>query len=393
MSPPASALCRLRCARCRAEVSPDALHTVCACGGTYLAGYDLAAAGRTLGREGLRARPRGLWRWAEILPVRRPELRRGLGEGGTPLFPAPRLGQALGLRRLLLKDEGRNPGGSFKARGMAVALARAVELGVREVALPSAGNAGGAAAAYGAFWGIRVHVALPLETPAPFRREIEGHGASILEVEGDIAAAGKALAAHPEASTWFFLSTLKEPYRVEGKKTMGLELVEDLGGRWPRTVIYPTGGGTGIVGMMKADAELRELGLVAGPAPRFVVVQAAGCAPLVKAFAEGKDRADPWPDARTAASGLRVPGTIGDHLILDAVRSTGGTAIAVTEAAIRDARARAARTEGLLVAPEAAATVAAAAALREAGWLEPDEEVVLFLTGNGFKYPLRAEAS
>jgi threonine synthase len=360
---------------------------VCGCGGTYLAEYDLARAGTTLTPQAVRERPRGLWRWAEILPVRDPARRRGLGEGDTPLWSAKALGRALRLPRLLLKDEGRNPGGSFKARGMAVAVARAAELGATAFALPSAGNAGGAAAAYGAFWRIPVTVALPVDTPAPFRAEIEGHGASVLEVEGDIAAAGRALAARPQAGAGFFLSTLKEPYRVEGKKTMGLELLEALGWRWPDVVIYPTGGGTGIVGMAKADRELRELGLLSGPPPRFVVVQAEGCAPLVRAFQEGTSRAEPWPHPVTAANGLRVPGTIGDHLILDAVRAGGGTAVAVSEASLVRWRRELARREGLNVAPEAAATAAAAESLRAAGWLRETDEVLLFLTGNGFKYP------
>jgi threonine synthase len=286
-----------------------------------------------------------------------------------------------------LKDEGINPGGSFKARGMAVAVARAVELGAREFALPSAGNAGAAAAAYGAYWDTVVHVALPVETPAPFLEEVVAHGARCSTVEGNIAEAGAWLAAREEAASWFFLSTLKEPYRVEGKKTMGYELVQQLGGRWPDVVIYPTGGGTGIVGMAKAHEEMRALGLVEGELPRFVVVQASGCAPLVRAFERGHRHADPWKDPVTAANGLRVPGTIGDHLILDALRAGGGTAIAVDETAITEARFALGRA-GVYAAPEAAATLAAAERLSRTGWLEPGAEVVLFLTGNGFKYPL-----
>jgi threonine synthase len=387
----ASALIGLACARCGEGADADRLQTVCRCGGTFFARYDFSAARRTLTAAALQRRTPGLWRWAEILPVRDPERRRGLGEGATPLVQAQRLGARLGLSRLLLKDEGRNPGGSFKARGMAVAVARAVELGANRFALPSAGNAGGAAAAYGALWGAEVHVALPRETPEPFREEVRLHGGHVHDVDGDIADAGRWLGARPEAGDWFFLSTLKEPYRVEGKKTMGLELVEQLGWRWPDVVIYPTGGGTGIVGMMKADDELRALGLLVGPPPRFVMVQAEGCAPLVRAHAEGKQHADPWLNPRTAASGLRVPGTIGDHLILDAVRRTGGEAIAVTDEEMEEARAWTGADEGLFIAPEAAATVAAAARLARSGRLNPHEEIVLFLTGDGFKYP-RAES-
>jgi threonine synthase len=271
---------------------------------------------------------------------------------------------------------------------MATAVVRAVELGAARFALPSAGNAGGAAAAYGARWGAEVHVALPRETPKPFRREVVLHGARVYDVDGDIADAGRWLAAHPAASGCFFLNTLKEPYRVEGKKTMGLELVEQGGGRWPDVVVYPTGGGTGIVGMAKAHDELRELGLVEGPLPRFVVVQAAGCAPLVRAFERGAARAEPWTAPRTVANGLRVPGTIGDHIILDVLARSGGTAVAVEDAAILSAQAALGRDEGIVAAPEAAATVAAAETLRQSGWLRPDDTVVLFLTGNGFKYPL-----
>jgi len=386
---PRSALLGLACARCGREEDADRLQTLCPCGGTLLACYDLPAALRTLSRESLRERPPGVWRWAEVLPVRDPERRRGLGEGGTPLLAARRLGTSLGLRRLWVKDEGRNPGGSFKARGMAVAVARNLELGASRFALPSAGNAGGAAAAYGAYWGAEVHVALPVDTPDAFRREVAVHGARSYDVEGDIARAGAWLAGRPEAADWFFLNTLKEPYRAEGKKTMGLELVEQLGWRWPEVILYPTGGGTGIVGMVKADAELRELGLLEGPPPRFVVVQAEGCAPLVRAFEEGASRAAPWDDPRTEANGLRVPGSVADDLILDAVRRTGGTAIAVSDEAMACARVDAAREEGLYLAPEAAATVAAAGELLAGGWLEPEQEVVLFLTGNGFKYPMK----
>ena len=384
MAAPRSWLTHLECARCHNTADPDHLVTLCACGGTYLARYDLASARRTL--AGRHERGRDLWRWAEVLPVRDPTFRRGLGEGGTPLLKAPRLAARLGLPHLLLKDEGRNPGGSFKARGMAVAMARAVELGARKFALPSAGNAGGAAAAYGAAWGVEVHVAIPVDTPDPFRREIAGHGAGVIEVDGDIAQAGRHLSQHPDASTWFFLSTLREPYRVEGKKTMGYELIEAMGGRWPDVVIYPTGGGTGILGLVKADEECRALGLLSGPRPRYVVVQATGCAPVVRAFEEGKRHADPWPSPSTIANGIRVPGTLGDHIILDALRETGGTAIAVEDKEILEATAWLARDEGLYAAPEAGATVAAAARLVRSGWLQPEESVALFLTGDGFKY-------
>jgi threonine synthase len=385
MAAPRSWLTHLECARCHQTVDADHLVTMCACGGTYLARYDLESARRTLSAERQHRVP-DVWRWAEVLPVRDPALRRGLGEGGTPLVEAPRLGGRLGLRTLLLKDEGRNPGGSFKARGMAVAMARAVELGAKCFALPSAGNAGGAAAAYGAAWGVDVQVAIPVDTPDAFRREIAGHGARVIEVEGDIAAAGRHLAQDQNANDWFFLNTLREPYRVEGKKTMGYELIEAWGGHWPDVVIYPTGGGTGILGLIKADEECRALGLLSGPKPRYVVVQATGCAPIVRAFEEGKRHADPWPSPRTIANGIRVPGSLGDHIILDGLRETGGTAVAVEDGEILEATRWLARDEGLYAAPEAGATVAAAAQLARSGWIKPHESVALFITGDGFKY-------
>jgi threonine synthase len=385
MAAPRSWLTHLECARCQTRADPDRLVGMCACGGTYLARYDLASARQTLVPE-RHDRPGDLWRWAEVLPVRNPVLRRGLGEGGTPLLNAPRLAARLGLKTVLLKDEGRNPGGSFKARGMAVAMARALELGARRFALPSAGNAGGAAAAYGAAWGVEVHVAIPVETPNAFRREIAGHGASIMEVDGDIAAAGRQLAQEPDANDWFFLNTLREPYRVEGKKTMGYELIEAMGGRWPDVVIYPTGGGTGMVGMVKADEECRALGLLSGPKPRYVVAQATGCAPIVRAFEDGKQHAEPWPSPSTVANGIRVPGSLGDHIILDALRDTGGTAVAVEDSEILEATSWLAKDEGLYAAPEAGATVAVAARLARSGWFSPHDSVALFITGDGWKY-------
>jgi len=385
MAAPRSWLTHLECARCRQHVDADQLVSMCACGGTYLARYDLASARQTLVSE-RRERAGDLWRWAEVLPVRDPAYRRGLGEGGTPLLPAPRLAARLGVKTVLLKDEGRNPGGSFKARGMAVAMARAVELGAKRFALPSAGNAGGAAAAYGAAWGVDVHVAIPVDTPNAFRREIVGHGATVMDVDGDIAAAGRQLAQEPAANEWFFLNTLREPYRVEGKKTMGYELIEAMGGRWPDVVIYPTGGGTGMVGMVKADEECRVLGLLSGPKPRYVVAQAAGCAPIVNAFEAGKSHAEPWPSPSTYANGIRVPGSLGDHIILDALRDTGGTAVAVEDSEIREGTSWLALDEGLYAAPEAGATVAVAARLARSGWLKADASVALFITGDGWKY-------
>ena len=385
MAAPRSWLTHLECARCHVTVDADRLVTLCACGGTYLARYDLESARRTLAPERAE-RGRDLWTWAEILPVRDPTFRRGLGEGGTPLLDAPRLAARLGLKTLLLKDEGRNPGGSFKARGMAVAMARAVELGAKRFALPSAGNAGGAAAAYGAAWGVPVHVAIPVDTPDAFRREIAGHGAHVMEVEGDIAAAGRFLTQHPDARDWFFLSTLREPYRVEGKKTMGYELAEQFDWQLPDVIVYPTGGGTGLIGMWKAFDEMEQMGWIGPKRPRMVTVQASGCAPIVKAFEEGKRFADEFPNAHTTASGLRVPKAIGDFLIIDALRASGGTAIAVTDEELIEATKEIGAAEGIFCAPEGAACLPALKKMMNQGSVKADERVVLFNTGSGVKY-------
>jgi threonine synthase len=354
-----------------------------------LARYDLERAGRTLTREALAAARRagGLWRWAELLPVRDPAYRIHLGEGSTPLLPAPRLGADIGVPRLAIKAEGLNPTGSFKARGMAAAVSRAIELGATALFAPSAGNAGGALAAYGAAGGVPVTVVMPRDVPVVNREEAEVMGARVLLHDGLIDACGvesRRMAAEVEGG--FDLSTLREPYRVEGKKTMGLELAEDLGWRLPDVIVYPTGGGTGLVGMWKAFAELEELGLIGVARPRMVAVQAAGCAPIVRAFERGDATAEPWPDAATRASGLRVPAAVGDMLILAALRESGGTAVAVGEDAITGMQLRTGRLQGTYVAPESAAALAGAAVLRERGEIGDGDEVVVFDCGIGQKY-------
>jgi threonine synthase len=316
-----------------------------------------------------------------------------LGEGGTPLVPLPaRLAESAGVpgAELLVKDEAANPTGSFKARGLSVAVARAAELGIRHVALPSAGNAGAAAAAYAAAHGLACHVAMPLDAPRSAMDEVTVYGAELLLVDGLIDAAGRLIRERAERDGWFDLSTLKEPYRVEGKKTMGIELGEagGWGDAWcPDVVVYPTGGGTGIVGMWKAWDELEALGWIGPKRPRMVVVQSAGCAPIVRAFETGAEHAEPWTDARTLAAGIRVPSAIGDYLILRAVRESGGTAVAVTDAEIVQAQRDLGRLAGIYAAPEGAATFAALPRLRERGFLRGDERVVLFNTGSGLKYP------
>ncbi|HVM21419.1 MAG TPA: threonine synthase [Egibacteraceae bacterium] len=357
-------------------------------GRPLLAHYDLAAAARTLTRASMSTRRTGgMWRWSELLPVRDPRHRVHLGEGATPLLPAPRLGRWLGVPRLRVKAEGLNPTGSFKARGMAAAVSRAVELGVEAFIAPSAGNAAGALAAYGAAAGVAVTVVMPADVPAVHLVECQVNGAAVLLVEGLIDDCGAIARRIAHATGAFDVSTLREPYRVEGKKTMGLELAEDLGWRLPDVVVYPTGGGTGLVGMWKAFDELERLGLIDGRRPRMVSVQTTGCAPIVRAFLDGQRFAAPWARAATRAAGIRVPGAVGDFLILDALRASDGTAVAVEEADM-DAGQRAAGKYGLgYVSPETGAAVAAVAQLVHDGEVEQDDEVVIFDTGVGHKYP------
>jgi threonine synthase len=383
-----SALSHIECSNCGATQDADRPATTCpACSKVLLARYDLDRAGRTLTKEALVDRPATVWRWAELLPVRDPTHRLTLGEGGTPLLATPALGRALGLNRLLVKDEGQNPTGSFKARGLAVAVARAKELGATALALPSAGNAAAALAAYAARAGLPAHVVMPRDAPPAMVAECRIYGASVTLVDGLIDDAGRFVRERAASEGWFDVSTLREPYRAEGKKTMGLELAEQLGWHLPSAIVYPTGGGTGIVGMWKAFAELEALGLIGPERPRMVVVQADGCAPIVRAFERGERHAPRWADAATVAPGLRVPAAIGDYLILDAVRAGGGTCLAVSDEELLDGSRLAARVEGLFLAPEAGAAVVAARKLRESGFLAPDDEVVIFATGSGLKHP------
>jgi threonine synthase len=334
-------------------------------------------------RESLRERPWNLWRYAEIMPVRDASHRLTLAEGGTPLLPAPVVGGEIGLPKLLVKDEGRNPTGSFKARGLGAAVSRAKELGVRSIALPSAGNAAGAASAYAARGGMDCVVFMPQDAPEVFKAECRGYGARVFLVDGLINDAGKIVRENSADRGWFDVSTLKEPYRAEGKKTMGIELVEQLGWRVPDAILYPTGGGTGIVGMWKGFNELEEMGLIGPERPKMIVVQSTGCAPLVRAYDKGERHAPLWDDADTIAPGIRVPVAIGDYLILDAVRASGGTAIAVTDEELLDGMLTASRREGLFVSPESGAAFAAARKLRASGFLRESDEVVIFATGTG----------
>ncbi len=385
--PPRSALEWLECSRCRRALRPDEAQGLCdKCEGVLLARYRLDEAGRTLTRESLRERRNDQWRYAEVLPGS--EAPVTLGEGMTPLREAEFLGRSIGISRLFVKDESLNPTGSFKARGMSTAITMCRKLGVRRVALPSAGNAGGAAAAYGALAGLSVDLYLPKETPQPFFLEARAHGATVHVHPGDISDCGKMVRDRAPAEGWFDLSTLREPYRLEGKKTMGYELAEQFDWELPEVVVYPTGGGTGLIGMWKAFEEMEQLGLLRSPRrPRMIVVQASGCAPVVRAFEEGARATVRWPDPVTYAAGLRVPHAIGGELILNAVRESRGEALAVTDDEMADGQSWLARGEGIFAAPEGGATVAAARRLAEAGKIGPDDRVVLFITGTGLKYP------
>lgn len=376
---------RLDCGRCARHFAFGPLLNVCGCGAPLLARYDLAAVAARWRAQGPESAP-GLWRYGAFLPEPGPDGPVSLGEGNTPLVEAPRWGARVGLRSLTVKNEGHNPTGSFKDRGMAVAVALARRLGARALGLPSAGNAGAAAAAYGARAGMAVKVFLPETTPPAILAEIEECGATVVKVPGSIRDAGAALAKVREAEGLFDFSTLKEPYRLEGKKTLGLELWEQLGGRLPGAIIYPTGGGTGLIGMWKAFAELREAGLYGGPAPKLISVQAAGCAPIVKAFAEGREESEVWPDPATRAWGLRVPKALGDFLILRAVRETKGVAVAVAERDWELTRQEFAKTEGLRLSPEGAAALAALPQLLATGAIAPEESVLVFNTGAATKY-------
>jgi threonine synthase len=383
----------LECTACRGTFDVGDRHGVCpTCGKVLFARYDLPALQRAMTPDGLRGRPWDMWRYRELLPVRRQSHMVTLGEGMTPLLDVDRrvsAGLGFDRGRVRIKDEGKNPTGSFKARGMAAAISRAKELDIREVALPSAGNAGSAAAAYGAAAGIRVHLAVPRDVPAVNLVQMRMHGADILLVDGLIDEAGRILHQKAAERGWFELATLKEPYRQEGKKTLGFELAEE--GGWgadclPDVIVFPTGGGTGIVGMWKAFEELIALGWIGPKRPKMVVVQAAGCAPLVRAFEQGAEHAQRWEGATTIAAGLRVPSAIGDYLVLQAVRESGGTALAVSDDHMRAGQIELAREIGLYTGPEGAATWAGLKALRQREFLTGGEDIVLFATSTGLIY-------
>src|SRR3984893_8365444 len=377
----------LECSVTGARYPADTLHNFSKAGRPLLVRYDLDGVRRALPREALAARPQTLWRYRELLPVRRSESVVSLGEVVTPLIPLPRLAARLARSgEILVKDEGRLPTGSFKAPGVALAVSMAKELRVGTMAMPTNGNAGAAMAAYCSRVGIKAYVFCPDDTPAVNVREIAMQGAEVFLVNGLIDDCGKLVSEGERAVGWFNCSTLREPYRIEGKKTMGLELAEQLGWEMPDAIFYPTGGGTGLIGMWKAFDELEQMGWIGRKRPRMVTVQAAGCAPIVRAFEEGKRFADEFPNAHTTASGLRVPRAIGDFLILDALRASGGTAIAVTDAELIDATKVIGAAEGIFCAPEGAACLPALQKLIDNGQVRSNDRVVLFNTGSGVKY-------
>ena len=377
----------VECARCNTDYPVDQIAQVCKLdGGPLLVRYDLTRVRAAVTREAVTARPATLWRYRELLPMTGESIVT-LGEPVTPLDEAPRLGAALGVPRLRVKDEGLLPTGTFKARGAAVGVTRARELGVTVLALPTAGNAGAAWAAYGARAGLRVVVVMPETTPEVIVRETSAYGAETYLVPGSIADAGKVVRQACDRYGWYDASTLREPYRIEGKKTMGFELAEQLGWRLPEVIVYPTGGGVGLIGMWKAFQELRAIGWLAQSAKtRFVAAQSTGCAPIVRAFEEGWDESEAWPDPRTFAAGIRVPKALGDFIVLRALRESEGTAVAVTDEEIAAQMRTAGETEGMLVCPEGAAGLAGATKLRRAGWIRDGEQVVVFNTGTGLKY-------
>lgn len=377
----------LECARCGASYQPQQLHNLCtACGKPLLVRYDLERAASSLERDDLARRASTLWRYRELLPVEREENRITLGEGWTPLTPAPQLGARLGLANLFIKDESVNPTGSFKARGLALAVAMAKELGARKLAIPSAGNAAGALAAYAARAGLEAHIFMPRDTPLANRIECEMTGARVSLIDGLITDCGAEVARRKDEEGWFDVSTLKEPYRIEGKKTMGYELAEQMGWGLPDLILYPTGGGTGLIGMWKAFDEMERMGWIGSARPRMYSVQAAGCAPIVRAFERGWDEAPEFENAHTIASGLRVPRAIGDFLMLEILRRSGGGALAVEDAEMIEAAREIGAAEGIFCAPEGAACLPALRRLIDAGSVAPDDRVVIFNTGAGVKY-------
>jgi threonine synthase len=376
----------LECSLCTRKFEAGKVHNLCECGGPLLVRYDLENLRRTWNREQIASGPNSMWRYGPVLPPTQHTSIISLGEGMTPLLRTSRLGQRVGAYQLWLKDEGLNPTGSFKARGLSCAVSMAVELGIRKLAIPSAGNAASAMAAYAAAAGIAAHIFMPRDVPQANFVECEAYGAHVTLVDGLISDCAKLVAAGAQREGWFDVTTLKEPYRVEGKKTMGYELAEQLNWQLPDAIFYPTGGGVGLIGMWKAFGEMEALGWIGPKRPKMIAVQVEGCQPVVRAFEKGAQRTEFWENASTVASGLRVPKPLGDFLVLNAVRESGGTAIAVSDHELLDAGIRLASEEGLFIAPEGAACISALEKLLANGFLHKDEQIVIYNTGNGLKY-------
>ena len=383
---PANHVTHLECALCNQKFTAGEIHNLCGCGGPLLVRYDLNAIRQTWDRQQLTTAPTSMWRYSPVLPVTNPKSIISLGEGMTPLLPIARAGKRLGSSNLWLKDEGLNPTGSFKARGLSCAVSMCHQLGIKKIAIPSAGNAASALSAYAAAAGIEAHVFMPQDVPQSNFIECKAYGARVTLVDGLISDCAKIVTSRKDAEGWFDISTLKEPYRIEGKKTMGYEVAEQLGWRLPDAIFYPTGGGVGLIGMWKAFDEMEAFGWIGSKRPKMIAVQAEGCAPMVRAFERHEKRSEFWQNATTVAAGLRVPKPLGDFLILDAVEKSGGAAIAVSDAELIDAGIRLAEDEGIFVAPEGAACMPALEKLLQSGLLKKDDEVVIYNTGSGLKY-------
>lgn len=377
----------LYCPKCNEEYDKNEQHQLCKCGAPLLVAYDLDELKKNVERDDLRNRESSLWRYHELLPVNKEENIVSLGEGMTPLLSMAEVGKQMGLPNLLMKDEGIIPTGTFKARGAAVGVSKAKELGVEELAMPTNGNAGAAWSLYAARAGIKSTIIMPEDAPKITRNECAISGSNLALVDGLISDAGKIVHHAVDEYHLFDASTLKEPYRIEGKKTMGLEIAEQLSWEMPDVILYPTGGGVGLIGIYKALKELKEIGWVKGELPRLVAVQSEGCAPIVKAWEEGKEDSEFWPESETIAFGINVPKALGDFLVLEAIKETNGCAIAVDDKSLLQMQEEVAKQEGAFICPEGAACFVAAKKLREDGWAKEDETVVVLNTGAGIKYP------
>jgi len=386
MPPTGTTVKNLYCSACDKTFEINSVQTLCPCGAPLLVDYDYKQAAAIFSKAGMENRPPIMWRYLEVLPVADDANIITLGEGGTPLLPSVQIGSKLGLEFLSFKDESVNPTGSFKARGLGMAVSRAKELGLKKLIIPTAGNAGSALAAYSARAGLECAIVMPKDVPAPFLVDAVYHGAKVVQVEGSIKDCGDKATEMSAKEGYFSIATLKEPYRIEGKKTMGYELVEQFGFSLPDVIIYPTGGGTGLIGMWKAFDEMQKMGFIDSFRPRMVAVQADGCAPIPKAFDDGKDKADLWPNPSTVAAGLRVPSAVGDRLMLKAIRESGGVALSVSDEELMQSTKELAKEEGIFSSPEGGASLACLKKMIKLDMVKPTDKIVVFITGSGYKY-------